>query len=654
MAEGQQVTATFDFVAAADALISAAGQSQEALGKLRDGYERNVQAARNLQNAQRSLAAGGLKTSDSYVALGEKLKALRVETARMGAAYLELGGDLTEAAPGKAAAAGIAKAERALEAARAREERAAEAAAAKATALAEKQAQDAATLAEKRAAATGQDTAADAFIATSGRSSAALRRMRSEYDDNEQTIGRLTAAQSKLAEGSKGYDQLGSSIARLKERNGVLGQSYVRLGGDFSKASPKPFRLDAEALVKVTGQIPGPLGMVAQKANALSQAMGGGGLAQALGLAGAGLASIAVIATSAAAAMVGFGVAMTASTQKQDLQLRALGALGKGLAYTKAQSKGFADTIASVADTSALSAAEVGGYAQKLIEAGVKPKDLESALRATTQIAATQGDNYASAFATKVAASSKAGGSIVTLVNEVNSKLGPLADEAYGSIGAQLLKLKDVLVGGFDDLDLSGLTGAIAQVTKSIGDMFGGAKKQGKSLTQSLIDGLAYGIDKINVWSIQLESTWLRLQISFLKGLKSLEDAFGVSKVATFFTDVARGGEAGPAKPSDYSTAEARDAVANRGFGKRSLLESLDAARAQSAPVLSLPVPAANGGGYGVSLRGTPKAQLVTLPVTVNVNGNATKDDAKAIGEATQRSVASELRTIELQWGTHR
>ena len=114
----------------------------------------------------------------------------------------------------------------------------------------------------------------------------------------------------------------------------------------------------------------------------------------------------------------------------------------------------------------------------------------------------------ANQFAAKVAASSKAGGAIVKMVTDVNTKLGPLADEAYGSIGAQLLKLKDVFVAGFDDLDLSGLTGAIAQVTKSVEGMFGGAKKQGRSLTQSLIDGLAYGIDKINLWSLDLEAMW--------------------------------------------------------------------------------------------------------------------------------------------------
>lgn len=647
MAEGA-VTATFDFAVAADALITAAGQSQEALGKLRDRYEQNAQAIKNLQSAQRGLAAGGLKTSDSYAALSDKLKALRVETARMGAAYLELGGDLTAAAPGKAAAAEAAKAERALEALRVKEERAAEAAAAKASALAEKQAAEAEALAVKRRAAAGQDTAADALVATSGRSSGALRRMRAEYDGNEQTLSRLTAAQSKFAEGSKGYDQLGSRIAGLRQRNTSLGQSYVRLGGDFSKASPKPFKLDLEALTKVAGQVPGPLGMIAQKANGLAGAMGGGGLAQVLGLAGAGLASIAVVAASAAAALVTFGVAMTSSATKQELQLRSFGALGKGLAYTEDQAHGFIDAIESVAESSALGADEVGAYAQKLIEAGVKPKDLESALRATTQIAATQGDSYANAFATKVASSSKAGSSIVKMVTDVNAKLGPLADEAYGSIGTQLVKLKDAFVSGFDDLDLSGLAGAIAQVTKSVSDMFGGAKKQGKSLTQSLIDGLAYGIDKVNVWSLKFEGIWLRLQIKFLKGLKRLDDAWSgsavgslISKTRNVFEDAARGGKAGPADPrsATYSIDEVRERMAAR------------TAAAAGRPIVSLPVGGA-AGGYGVDLSGARRPALRDVPVTVNINGPATADDAKMIGELTGRSVARELRSVELAWGT--
>lgn len=631
------VTATFDFAVAADALISAAGQSQEALGKLRDRYEQNVQSAKNLQNAQRSLAAGGLKTSDSYAALGDKLKALRVETARMGAAYLELGGDLTAASPGKAAAAGIAQAERALEAARAKEERGAEAAATKATALAEKQSSEAQALAAKRATASGQDSAADALIATSGRSSGALRRMRSEYDGNEQTLSKLTAAQSKLAEGSKGYDQLGASIGQLKTRNTTLGQSYVRLGGDFSKASPKPFRLDLESLTKVAGQVPGPIGMVAQKANALSQAMGGGGLAQVLGLAGAGLASIAVVAASAAAGLITFGVAMTASAQKQRLQLRAFGALGDGLAYTKTQAKGFVDTIDKVAESSALSATEVGGYAQRLIEAGVKPKDLESALRATTQIAATQGDSYANTFATKVASSSKAGGSIVKMVTDVNTKLGPLADEAYGSIGAQLLKLKDVFISGFDNLDLSGLTGAIAQVTKSVRDMFGGAKKEGTSLTQSLIDGLAYGIDSINLWALDIETIWLKTRIGFLKGLNALDAAWNNSP---FLSGLSRAVE----RLDQLTTATAK--LTSSGSHTP---EEMRAAYQRLYPVVSLPVPGAPSGAAASS---GVRSSVRDMPVTVNINGPATAADAKMIGELTGRSVARELRTVELTWGT--
>lgn len=644
------VTATFDFAVAADALISAAGQSQEALGRLRDKYEQNVASAKELQAAQRNLAAGGLKTSDSYAALGVKLRDLRQATARMGAAYLELGGDLTAASPGKVAAAGIAKAERALEAARAKEERAAEGAAAKSLAIAEKHAADQAALAGKRSAARGQDTAADALVASSGRSSGALRRMRSEYDGNEQTISKLTAAQSRLAEGSKGYDQLGASVSKLRERNGALGQAYVRLGGDFSKASPKSFRLDSEALIKVAGQVPGPVGMIAQKANALSAAMGGGGLAQTLGLAGAGLTAIAAVAASAAAGMVAFGVAMTAASQSQQLQLRAFGALGKGAAYSTDQASGFVATIKEVASTSALSATEVGGYAQKLIEAGVKPRDLAASLRATTQIAATQGDSYANQFAAKVAGSSKAGGSIVKMVTDINAKLGPLADEAYGSIGTQFLKLKDVFVSGFDDLDLSGLTGAIAQVTRSVQDMFGGAKKSGKGLTQSLIDGLAYGVDTINLWALDIEAMWLRLQIKFLKGLKALNDAWGKSKIAQVFTDVARGGTAGaPERPAsgDFTIDETREALRKRGVGALTLTEQLGRG---TTPVVSLPVP--RGAGYGVDLRSTTSPEFRNVPVTVNVMGNATKDDAQAIGQATGRSVAHELRSVELAWGT--
>lgn len=650
MAEGA-VTATFDFAVAADALISAAGQSQEALGKLRDKYEANVVAARNLANAQRSLAAGGLKTSDSYTALGEKLKGLRVETARMGAAYLELGGDLTAASPGKAAAAGIAQAERALEAARAKEERSAEAAAAKATAIAEKQAQEHEALASKKATASGQDTAADAFIASSGRSSGALRRMRSEYDGNEQTLAKLTAAQAKFAEGSKGYDQLGASITGLKTRNTTLGQSYVRLGGDFAKASPKPFKLDAESLTKVAGQVPGPLGMIAQKANALSAAMGGGGLAQGLGLAAAGLTSIAVVAASAAAALVGFGVAMTAAATKQELQFRAFGALGKGLAYTEEQAHGFIDAIESVSESSALSASEVGGYARKLLEAGVKPKDLKASLRATVQIAATQGDSYANQFAAKVAGSSKAGGSIVKMVADVNRKLGPLADEAYGEIGAQMLKLKDVFVAGFDDLDLSGLTGAIAQVTQSVSDMFGGAKKEGKSLTQSLIDGLATGIDTLDLYAIRLDTMWIETQLSFTRGLNSMSDMVRsspfLSRLSAIIDLVERFSKASSnALSSGHSVDEMRAAY------KRlhpEAPDSGDVPPSGAPPIVSLPVPSAASAG---AKSGALRPQIRDVPVTVNIAGNATKEDALAIGSATGRSVADALRTVELQGGT--
>lgn len=631
------LTATFDFAVAADALISAAGQSQEALGKLRDKYEANVAAAKELQAAQRNLAAGGLKTSDSYTALGVKLRDLRQATARMGAAYLELGGDLTAAAPGKVAAAGIAKAERALEAARAKEERAAEAASAKALALMEKEAAAREALTSKRAAAAGQDTAADAVIAKSGRSANALRRMRSEYDDNEQTLSKLTAAQSRFAEGSKGYEQLGASVTKLRERNGALGQAYVRLGGDFAKASPKAFRLDSEALIKVAGQVPGPIGMIAQKANALSAAMGGGGLAQTLGLAGAGMTAIAAVAVSAAAALVGFGVAMTASAQSQQLQLRAFGALGTGLAYTKTQAAGFVDTIKAVSASSALSATEVGGYAQKLIEAGVKPKDLESALRATTQIAATQGDSYANQFAAKVAGSSKAGGSIVKMVTDVNTKLGPLADEAFGSIGTQLLKLKDAFVSGFDDLDLSPLTGSIAQVTRSVQDMFGGAKDSGKSLTQSLIDGLAYGVDTINLFALDIDVKWIELQNKFLRGLKALDDAWSNSAIARMF-------DRGSAIVDKVG-----QIIPSFGGSGAHTPEKMREAYSRLYPVVSLPV---TGGSSDAAAAGLSRPLVRDVPVVVNVNGNATKDDAKMIGELTGRSVAHALRTVELQWGT--
>lgn len=632
------VTATFDLTAQSDSLISAARGGQAELGKLRDKYEENIRAVRDLSAAQQKLKQGGLAGGDSYKALGERLKSLRTESARLGSAYVELGGDFAAASPAKVAAEAAAKAEKIAEQARVSEQRAQDQAARKAERLAEQQANQAARAEEKRLAevarteekasterlaaaavaaeqqkvlraASAEDAAGDAIAKSAGRGSAALARIRHEYAANEEAIARLSSQQSKLAVGSSAYTQLGDRVAQLKTRNGALGNSLVKLGGNLEHASPKPLFAGFKSFNKILAQTGGPLAGVGAKANALTEAFGGSELGAALGLGISGLAALTVGAGLAAAAIAGFGIAMSAAAEKQSIQLRSLGALGKGFAYSKEQAEGFGAIIDNVAATSALSSDEVSKYAQSLLADGLRPQDLAPSLRAISQIASTQGDSYAAQFAKKVAASSKAKQSITKLTQDVNKKLGALANEAFGSVGSQFGKIKDNFTKGFESIDLSKFSGSLAQVAQLVDDLF----KDG--VGQAFVDGAAYGVSLLVLGFLKVESVILRVRL----GLKAIGDFFS--------------GDGGK-KLEDFG----------RLFG-------VEAQRSR-APLRTVDV----GTQLGVSLtptlpKATTKEKVRDVNVEVHVHGDATKEDAAGIAHSTGASIAAILHGKNLAAG---
>ena len=412
-----------------------------------------------------------------------------------------------------------------------------------------------------------------------------LNELRGAIDDNVKAIGRLQSAQQQLKRAggadSAGFEALTSQLQARKQDNARLIEAFVGLGGDIGapvqRISDKPaqaltdiakkaqsagnivdlhvgkriphafqaantnagaLRLGAVQMLDAVSKVGGPFGGLVARAKELGVNLGTGGSEGASGLSlGLGLAFVgftaltgAVIAATAAFAKYSIGIAEV--EEKSRIQLRSLGAVDKGLAFTADQGRDLENVMHDVRKQTAASSDDLKELSTELFTNGLKPKDYGAALRATAQIASTQGLTYAKEFAKKVAIQSKAGLKITPQIADVDKRLGNLAAEAFGTFTAQATRLKDSIKDIFGQVDLTKITGSIAQITKTLV----GHGSQAKSFTQVFIDGVAYMIDTVHLFVLNVENAWLRVSIASKKG--SLELTKAVSNV---FIDIAEG-----------------------------------------------------------------------------------------------------------------
>lgn len=416
------------------------------------------------------------------------------------------------------------------------------------------------------------------------------------------------------------------------------------------------------------GQIPGPLGMIAQKTLGVSSAFQGMNVLVTGSLVGVAALTTAVIAGTAA--LTGYAIAASQANKQESIRLRAFGALRKNhQAYTKDVADGMQATIQSISETSALSAEQVSKYASMLVENGVRPEDLNAALRATTEIAATQGDKYANEFANKVAANSKAKLSITNMTTDVHNRLGGLAAEAFNSVSVQWQKFKDKFSDAISSANLDKLNGAIAQLGVTFTQLTGKDATL-QNFVQSMVDGVAYGVDSIHLAVLNVTRFMLELKMQInevVDTINPLTSALGfdlrkgnkdairarnreidASRTLGMPSGTERDTSLGFFTPKDQDEAKFRQHSLGTDLG---LSYALDKTFQNVADHIVLGLEQIFDTKAPSKQGGINFLKPAPVSVQVIVNGNASKEDADAIGKAAGDATGKELQKSARRMG---
>jgi hypothetical protein len=533
----------------------------------------------------------------------------------------------------------------------------------------------------------------DDLVAAAARSTDAMQDLRAAIDEDVKSIGELNRAQRTLRQGgARGSDldrQLSAQIAAIRQRSARRVTAFAGLGGNLAApVQPRQALTQAAApaqpagslqlgfrnLAQTAGQVPGLFGQIAQKALGVASALGGKGMALAVGASTVAVVAGTAAVAAATVALTKYSVAVSLAAQEEGLRLRALTAVNGSMVASAALGKQMQDTIDSIAQTSAVSREKLGGFAQSLLEQGLRPGDLAPALRAVSEVAATQGDKYASEFAKKVATASKNKLNIGKLTGKVHQELGGLAAEAFNNLSVQWDKLVENITYAINHTNLDKLTAVIA----NIGVTISGAKGSGnvvQSVVQTIVDAVAGGVSKVHLYSLKLVNFILEMEVTLTRAfhdiLRTIEGparALGVDVLSDYRERaLARAGR------KDFGRHAANDNSANSGgfvslfdqvrprnlgdvanlvtnpvgyasvkltgaaldsapAGYEALADAIQSRTQSQVPAFSTP--------YGFSVpNASPNAQ-----VTVNVYGNATKDDAQAIGSAAGDGTGKALR----------
>lgn len=370
------------------------------------------------------------------------------------------------------------------------------------------------------------EASAQAMVAAVGQGKASLVDLRSELDANVTALRNLTTAQKQLKAGGVvdggAYKTLTAQIQERKNVIARLQQAQVEHGSVVSLPEPlqaleeaikpaapeikkveqalkqvkpavaaataetKPLALGMTNLVKVTGQLPGPLGQVAQKTSALQGALGGGAMALGIGLVAASIIAVTKAAITGATAIGKFAIASADASTKQRLLFSSLIGL-KGKVGSFREVDGMSAQLDALADKYGMARDEVAGFAQDLLEQKVKPKDIIPAVEGIAITAATLGNTFAKKFSDRVVAASK-GGTLSKTLGTIGQGLKDNALLMGNTVGSSVNRVKNAFQDLFANVNTSGLVKAINSI---VGDV---KTLQGNGIAQGLVDKLTTGV----------------------------------------------------------------------------------------------------------------------------------------------------------------
>lgn len=330
----------------------------------------------------------------------------------------------------------------------------------------------------------------------------ALKKLDEQIAADTKSLAAMQKAMRNLQQGSSvninAFRSLQSQIDATKGRLASSQQKVLDLGGGFGKTADKGKGFAAK-LKEMQGQaqvMPGPIGGIVSKLQAMRAAIAGNVIALGVVAIAAALAALAVAAVAATRALYNYGVAQADARRSELLRLEGLTKMRFFFQRIPGNAKEMQNAIDQVAAKTPVAREQVAKYSEQLYRMGLRGDALSKTLEGVAIKSAVQGEEAANAFAGWAAGAALTGRSVDKLVDNVKARLGGVAAKQMQSLTTQTLKQKEAQDALFSGLDVDAWLAA----WKGVRDLLSQATASGRALKlmvttllQPLIDSSTSG-----------------------------------------------------------------------------------------------------------------------------------------------------------------
>jgi hypothetical protein len=320
----------------------------------------------------------------------------------------------------------------------------------------------------------------------------ALETLRGQIDGDTKALAAMQRAMKNLQGGTvvnvKQFKELQAGILSKKSAIAEAQSSFLSLGGSFAKTGGASRGLETRfaAMIRQAHGLPGPLGGLVSKFEALKIAVGGGAIALGLVAIAAGLVLLVGATAAAVASLYRYGVAQADAGRSELLRLEGLTKLRNYWGVAAGNATQMQDAIDQVSASSALGRDKIAAYSDQLYKMNLRGENLTAALEGMAIKASVQGDAQASMFGQWAAGANMTGQSVRRLAGDVKARLGGIASAQMLSLTVQSEKLHESFNALFNDLKIEPFLKTQAQVKGLLSQNLNSGKAVKQILTTML------------------------------------------------------------------------------------------------------------------------------------------------------------------------
>lgn len=381
-------------------------------------------------------------------------------------------------------------------------------------------------------------------------------RLAKQIEEGTSALRGMQQAFKNLQGGSvvniKQAQYLRESIDKQKQSIASAQGRFVALGGQmqkYGKAAKQSGKDGGEGFGVLKSELQsagGILGGTTGKISHLTSVLGKGGLYGAVALVAVAIVALGVAAAAAALSLLKLGLSSADARRSELLHLEALTKMPNYFGIAAGKATDLQAAIDKVSGSSALSRGEVAEFAESLYKMGMRGRNLDVALEATSISASALGKSMGSAYSQMMMGAALTGQSVTGMANVIKARFGDIANKQALSLSVQLRKLRENASMLFSGLKIEGFLKAFNQITQ----MFSLNTIEGRAL-KTIIETLFQPIFGQSVTAEQAVKKFiqgaiigaLQLEIVFLKVRNRIREMMPERlKKAWDWTNVARVG----------------------------------------------------------------------------------------------------------------